>query len=307
MRARLSCPGPLAASLTVAAALFAGACERDVYVGASPSAGGLPNDELTRPPPGPADDRSPADTFAGTWRSAALGVEGLAGFRVVTGDLIVTELDAVTWAPFDLEQVGGDLVVCGSDVLENLNLSALTDVGGRLRVCDAPLLDSLTLSGLITVGGELVLERVPGLRIINVTALEAAGGVGLRGIGAASLSLPGLLTLDGDLVLAPRDSSELETLSVPALTELLGNLEVREHPTLRSLVAPALVSVGGALIVEGNPELRTLELGALAHVGAGGCVCDNSALPACAAAAVADVDGGVVDEEGNTGSGSCPE
>ncbi len=297
---------PMLLPLALVCALVA-SCGRDVYVGAPASAGGLPAGALTKPPAAAPDDRPPPDTFVGTWRTAELGVEGLAGFRVITGDLIVTGLGASSWAPFDLEIVQGDLIVCASEVLENLNLSSLREVDGRLRVCDAPLLGSLTLSGLAVVGGELVLERVPELRIINLTALEVAGGVGLKGVGAASVSLPALGALDGDLVLAPRTASGLEALSAPALATVLGNLEVREHPTLRSLVAPALQSVGGALRIEANPELRTLDMSGLTFVGAGGCVCDNPSLPACAGARAADVDGGVVEDEGNTGSGSCPD
>jgi hypothetical protein len=300
-------PFALASGVALVVALAVTGCGRDVYVGAPAGSGGLPDGNLTAPPAAAPPARPPADTFVGSWRSAELGVAGLAGFRVVTGDLIITTLDTATWAPFDLEEVQGDLVVCGSEALENLNLSALARVGGRLRVCDAPALGSLTLSGLVEVDGDLILERVPALRVINLDLLEAAGGVGLKGIGATSLALPRLAAVGGDLALVPRGESALEAMSAPLLGAVLGNLELVAHPSLRSLSAPSLQQVGGALRIERNPLLRTLDLGDLHTVGAGGCVCDNPALPACAGEAIASLDGGVVDAEGNTGSGGCPD
>jgi hypothetical protein len=155
-----------------------------------------------------------------------VGPTSLTGLRadVIGGDLAVCAL------------VNGDAAPIAAD-LDNLTALDLDNVGvvnGDVLVTScSELVD--TSAGLRAVGGALELTDLPSLRqLAGMDQLQTAGAVLLH------------------------DLDELTSVSLPALVDVAGNLEVVNNPALASL-ALGVTSVGGAL--------RLVELGELGDVG----------------------------------------
>lgn len=188
-----------------------------------------------------------------------------------------------------LERLNGDLRVSDA-TLTRVELPALGEIGGSVRLKRAALAAEVSIvwSALRAVAGDLLVQGGGPMVIDAPRLLEVGGDVVFEDL-SASLSLAGLRDLGGDLrlsgvTLTGLDLSTLrsvgddlviedalgepvESLSLPALQAVPGDLRATGLAALAELKLPALLTVGGDLIVADDPLLANLELKKLTTVG----------------------------------------
>ena len=188
-----------------------------------------------------------------------------------------------------LERLNGDLRVSDA-TLTRVELPALGEIGGSVRMKRAALATDVTIawSALRAVTGDLLVQGGGPMTIDAPRLLEIGGDLVFEDL-AASLSMAGLRDIGGDLrftgvTLTGLDLSTLrsvgddlvfedalgeplESLSLPALQAVPGDLRATGLATLGELRLAALVTVGGDLIILDDPLLASLELKKLATVG----------------------------------------
>jgi len=126
----------------------------------------------------------------------------------------------------------------------------------------------LSLPPLRDVYGELQLSPPPGEGTLAVAlpALAHAGNIEIRGgQRIVSARLPALAVVDDAFI--AHESPLLETLALPLLRDVSGDLEVSSVGALTELSLPALERVGGAVVLTYATALTTFEVPLLTEVG----------------------------------------
>ena len=154
-------------------------------------------------------------------------------------------------------------------------LAGQADVAG-LRGC--PTVASLTirtgmtlelapLASLVTIRGDLTIGPSIGLEEVSFVGLETVGGTVkvasntmLHGLFLPKLTHASAVIVVGNVALA--------TLSMPRLAAVDGELTVADASDLELIEASNLSTLGGPLTIRNAPELALVELGALVHVTA---------------------------------------
>lgn len=196
--------------------------------------------------------------------------------REPIGDAYQRAYAEILSCAFDLYEVG-DLFFVGndpdgspcdfgdpfdSDVVETLELPALTTVEGRLLISGIGI-SSLSLPSLESAGG-LVIHRNGVLTNVSLPALTTVGARGLELDGGDAVSgLGSLATIEGDLFL---DAASLPTFT--SLTTIGGGLDLAEVDQAELAKLPALASVGRLILNAnaGTGTITSLELPALTTV-----------------------------------------
>jgi hypothetical protein len=158
-------------------------------------------------------------------------------------------------------EVGGGLVVRGSDLLQTLAFPRFAvpgELSGDLVVTDNPVLTSAPALATVTrVHGNVTLQRNPllpnpfGARLARIDG----GLLVTDNAGMTELSLPSFAGV-GSTFIAVSGNASLTTVSLPALVELPQQLTISDHPQLRSIAFDALTHTGGFFVVR-NPHLPT--------------------------------------------------
>ena len=171
---------------------------------------------------------------------------------------------------WELQSVGGDLIIEDNPLLAVVAFYALTEVGGAVRISG---LDSLTVLRLpyVTSAGRLQIgaegQALPLVVEVNLDAMQTVDeDLEVLGTGHLSrLSAPALTAVGGDLRFEATCNA---TPALPALTEarslrLVGNCGLDDLSGLSALVSlGGTDDAGDGLRVEGNPELEQAELDA---------------------------------------------
>jgi len=276
-------------ALALAVAFSSAACEGclDVYVG-QPD-GDTPEPEPNPPPDSGGDGDGDGGVFDGDFTLSSTSVAELAAYRRVTGDLLITGVEA---ASLSLAQsalvVDGDFVVQENGQLTSLVTGGLSSVGGDVRVTENALLQSFSTTNLVSVGGDVRIVDDPALSFVGMSNLGEVGG-SITLYDGRNLRFDTLSYVDGSVTVggpSPETRPAVVTLSLPALESIGADLVVLGLAQLVTLQAPVLNSVSGVFVVRENPLLDVLELPALAHVGVSLCICQNETLDACDASSV---------------------
>lgn len=232
--------------------------------------------------------------ISGTSLGSLVGLESL---KVVGGNLFITNngfLRRLSGSALSsLEAVGGDLYVEGNDALVNVDLPSLISVNSLVISNNKSLLEidgayselkNGAFENLVKVEERLVIEgnselasvngfnnlgRIGGLQ--DLKEVEVFNGVSIESNYQLSEldAFATLQTIEGSFMIS---WVSLESLSLPALQELNGHLELRYLNKLKSLDFPALASVDGNLLLnpggdDGESQLETLKFGLLSVVG----------------------------------------
>jgi len=195
--------------------------------------------------------------------------------------------------------------IASNDQLELVDLSNLVDAATiDLRFNDNPMLTTVLLDsyemgkGLemgdlpITTLSLPSMQQADELRIdladlvtLELPALEDASFLTFQNCGLTTIDLPALQTVQ---TLRLRDNDLLETLSLPALDTITGDLDVTFNPALTAIAMPALTGTGAlevgwndglvelsaplmtqseSILIERNGDLETLDFGSLSSIG----------------------------------------
>jgi len=187
--------------------------------------------------------------------SDSLQVEGIGGGR---------GLSAATVSFPNLTEVG-DVSVYGADQLIAFSAPKLAQAN-RVSINDNPLLTTLDLPALERVGGAL--DEGDGRIEVRNNAL------------LATLSFPAMGQLN---YLEVFDNEALQTISMPALVTITGDLEVGDNDALISVNMPELIIVMRSADISGNDALQTLAMPKLQEVTEGFAIQNNPLLGSCAA------------------------
>lgn len=115
------------------------------------------------------------------------------------------------------------------------------------------------------VPGDLVVRDATELAELGART-HIMGDLDIRDVSLESLRIPGLEHVGGDVKLW--GATELERLELPALRHVGGDLSLYDLPALTAVDLSALTDVGGALSINRVTALRTLEgFAALQHTG----------------------------------------
>lgn len=185
--------------------------------------------------------------------SSQLDVDALAGIRVITGDLRVTDPSFAVLALPDLEVVGGNFFIedAARTNLTEIALSKLQTIGGStsFSAANAARVDLATLD---SIGVEMILIiREPAVRAPCLRSIS--GELAIVDDAALSIELPRLETAGKVTVF---DSSNVEAIELPALTSL-ATLDVRDNARLGSISA-ALVTTAANISIQRCPALATV-------------------------------------------------
>ncbi|MFM2160733.1 MAG: hypothetical protein RLZZ383_245 [Pseudomonadota bacterium] len=134
-------------------------------------------------------------------------------------------------------------------------------VGGALVVAtDAPIACVCDVYGEVSIGGAATALVAP--QLVGIGGALRLGAVGLQ-----TVDLPALRSVAGDLDL--RGAAGLAALSLPALREVAGSVWADRGSALATLSLPELASVGGDVRLIDASALATLAMPRLGTVGGG--------------------------------------
>lgn len=209
-------------------------------------------------------------------------------FLEVTGGVRIVDNDAFRgfWI-FEQDVIGGDVVVTGNALLEDVNgLQDTREIQGSLIVTDNPRLTMPAMYGLRHVEGDLRLSGLPALEVLHMNELETIGG--------------GLSVTSTGLRVWPTDR-----FGGLAALRSAGWVSIGDNQVLEEIDLSALVSAGDWLQIYDNPALRRLGLESVQYVDSVS-IRDNAALPVCAIEALFARTPGSEHQAGNDEDGTCP-
>jgi hypothetical protein len=190
-------------------------------------------------------------------------LDGLDQIRTVGGTYLVQGNDLLA----DLTPIAtlarGDLSVIANEHLSDLfGLDAMTRAPGAILIAGNPELASLGgLDQLVQSAYPITIRSNRALGSLAALAnLDAAGALAIADNGLATIELPALSTVDGQLSIA--DEGALHSLALPSLTSARSLVIARDR-SLADIQLPALRELGG-LFVEDNRSLVRLAAPALA-------------------------------------------
>jgi hypothetical protein len=222
--------------------------------------------------------------------SKAADVAQLAGCTGIgKGDLTIKDTtDVTSLAGLEsLTHIDGVLLITGNQALADVDgLRNLTVIGGGVKLYDNPVLGRVSLAALASVGltpayaTELDIDDNATLDLVDLPALASLGNsLNIDGLTTPEVRLPSLATVPGRAVIRTRGaltlpsltrvgkdldiSGDVQSFSLPALTEVGGALTPASSGQPTSFSAPLLSRVG-TLYLKG--PLTTVELGALERV-----------------------------------------
>jgi hypothetical protein len=114
----------------------------------------------------------------------------------------------------------------------------------------------------IPVDGDLTVSTVEEAEAICVSGNTITGS--LTVLGGASEPLSCLCEVEGSLIL---EGTGLQSLVLPSLSAIGGDLRVATNPSLEALALPELTQISGGLYLENNTSLHTIELSVFAELG----------------------------------------
>ncbi|NJB85495.1 hypothetical protein GGR26_001240 [Lewinella marina] len=184
----------------------------------------------------------------------------LAGAQTYTGDVLLTtqtEVDAFDSGGTPYTEVAGSLTIQATGTITDLsNLSALTTVTGSLSLTDWGADDTAGAGN--PLGGLTSLTSVGNLQI--------GSGDPATVTGLQSVSLPALTTVSGNLLM--QQVPNLATASFPALTQTGGDFNLTHLPQLDYFDGPLLATIGGQMRLNELDDLVNLDnLPAVASIG----------------------------------------
>jgi hypothetical protein len=170
-------------------------------------------------------------------------------------------------------QSGSALDVRNNNALVDLYLPSLTGTTGQLYVLDNDALETVDAPAYLastafnaSVGHGVAVLANDVLQRLSLPSLQTAGDVFVQNNGVlADLDLPALQSTDDKLSI--RANTDLETISMPALTAVGEFLLIDNHPLLTSISADLLQTIGDDSFVRDNTVLDTFDLPALTSIG----------------------------------------
>jgi hypothetical protein len=161
------------------------------------------------------------------------------------------------------------IVMSGNSNLLSFTAGALTTANGISIYQNG--LTSISLPALSTLNGELSIYENSSLSTLSVGSLTTTQGIQISNNGLTSLNFPSLNSISGNPnpyfnQLNITNNPNLNTLSAGSLTSL-GYLNITNNG-LTTVSLPALSNLSGNLIVENNSTLTSMALGSLATANA---------------------------------------
>ena len=160
--------------------------------------------------------------------------------------------------------------------------------------CNGATTDGDTPSGIFD--GSITIENDSDVLLYqNVT--EVQGDLTITAPGLQSVSLPCLVTIEGNLMIT--ENTALENVDLLALTSVGGALNVNSNAALASIDLSKVETVGENLWVFNNAALPTFDLSSVISVGGNLIIDNNTALTSFDLSSVTSV-GGALEFIGNT-------
>jgi len=141
--------------------------------------------------------------------------------------------------------------------LHALDLSFLEVVDEDLTVAHNSALSIIRMKKLEEVSHELTLRALPSLLEVRMNSLARVRGITIDETSVLqSLTLPSLTLVSGDLTL--EDNHMLGPVSMPKLSTIGQDVKIHKNDAMTQLPSlPALTNLGGALTVEFNSALKS--------------------------------------------------
>ena len=179
------------------------------------------------------------------------------------GDITITSSEgAVRFCEHYSGTVYGTLTLAGYGLTELSDVSCIEQIYGSLAI-DLPNAPVIEMPALTLVDGDIEVLLYEGTTLVGFSSLSEAGLIDISyGAGLESLDLS---ALQASLGLVLVDLPSLQTLSLPAVTDL-GLLYSAWNTELSTVELPSLVSLG-ELEVWDNDELVALDLSTVTELG----------------------------------------
>ncbi|WP_281616391.1 hypothetical protein [Flammeovirga sp. SubArs3] len=194
-------------------------------------------------------------------------------YKIISGDVYLNSTNVLSTLS-DVVFVGGNVEVSNIETLD----WNVENIGGSLLVVDQVELSSITMDKLKSIGGEFTVVNNSKLATLEVPALayvndklhvdsfisgEDEGGYFEKAY-ITSFDLTGLVAVNNDMVLNAVGDA---TITLDALTEVHGDLELTGLSETATLACPELLSVDGNFYVNNNAKLATFEVPKLMTIG----------------------------------------
>ena len=199
------------------------------------------------------------DTYKGTTLDGLENVVKIGGLHIGSTEAASTAPELYYASLRSLEEIAGDITIC-NDKLQWFEAEKLTAIGGSLVMRSAAL-TSVTTPALATVGSDFELqgsneEKAGGdMTIVEMKALASVGGkINIKNFAKLNAVKFEALTSAG-AVLLPTIPYEFETISLPVLSEVGGDIQL--------IANTDATSIGGMAM---NTGVKTIDMNSLSEV-----------------------------------------
>ena len=211
------------------------------------------------------------NTYKGIALDGLENVVKIGGLRIGSTEAASTAPELYYASLKSLEEVTGDVVIC-NDKVQWFEAEKLTAIGGSLVMRSAAL-TSVTTPSLATIGGDFELQgsnedKAGGdMTIVEMKALGSVGGkITVKNLAKLNAVKFEALTSAG-AVLLPTIPYEFETISLPVLSEVGGDIQFNADTAIggmtmntgvKQIDMNSLTRVDGTVFLTAFAELRTL-------------------------------------------------
>ena len=214
------------------------------------------------------------NTYKGIALDGLENVVKIGGLRIGSTEAASTAPELYYASLKSLEEVTGDVVIC-NDKVQWFEAEKLTAIGGSLVMRSAAL-TSVTTPSLATIGGDFELQgsnedKAGGdMTIVEMKALGSVGGkITVKNLAKLNAVKFEALTSAG-AVLLPTIPYEFETISLPVLSEVGGDIQfiantddtaiggMTMNTGVKQIDMNSLTRVDGTVFLTAFAELRTL-------------------------------------------------
>ncbi|WP_278708422.1 hypothetical protein [Alistipes putredinis] len=214
------------------------------------------------------------NTYKGIALDGLENVVKIGGLRIGSTEAASTAPELYYASLKSLEEVTGDVVIC-NDKVQWFEAEKLTAIGGSLVMRSAAL-TSVTTPSLATIGGDFELQgsnedKAGGdMTIVEMKALGSVGGkITVKNLAKLNAVKFEALTSAG-AVLLPTIPYEFETISLPVLSEVGGDIQfiantddtaiggMTMNTGVKQIDMNSLTRVDGTVFLSAFAELRTL-------------------------------------------------
>lgn len=191
------------------------------------------------------------------------GAVDLGSVKEIIGSLTCLKNNNLNNTKMDqLQSIGGDLTIEGSEAMPYWNFTALQSIAGNLSIsgkgCQTPAMTLVRMDALQSVGGHLIIEDHYEMTTVRMGALQTVGSyMKFRANTVLLTFLTGALQSIGGYLKINRNDI-LTAVNMSALVTLENALDIAENPKLRAVDMRGLLSLGSVNNIQGDAADLTL-------------------------------------------------